>query len=144
VRLLLDNNILVSSLLSPAGSPARLADAWRDERFELVTSKEQLLRLQDVLARPKIRNQIGVELAEKLIADIEAAAIVVEPRRDIDATDDPEDNLILGTALAGKAELVVTGDKRHLLPLMRIEGVAIVTAVEALRLLGIEPAAQET
>ncbi len=142
MRLLLDNNILVSSLLSPAGPPARLADAWRDERFELVSSKEQILRLKDVLARPKIRDQIGTELADKLLADIEAAASIVEPRRNVTASSDPEDNLILGTALAGKADLLVSGDKRHLLPLKQVEGVSIVSAVEALHLLGIASAAQ--
>jgi putative PIN family toxin of toxin-antitoxin system len=140
VRLLLDNNILVSSLLSPSGPPARLADAWRDERFELVTSAGQLQTLADVLGRPKIRNLIGVDLAEKLLADIEAASILVSPRVGVTASTDPEDNLILGTAVAGSADLLVTGDKRHLLPLKQFEGVAILTAVEALAILGIDPA----
>jgi putative PIN family toxin of toxin-antitoxin system len=138
VRLLLDNNILVSGLLSPAGPPGQLADAWRDERFELISSTEQIQRLADVLARPKIRNLVGSDLAEKLIADIEAASILVEPRRDVDAATDPEDNLILGTALAGKVDLIVTGDKRHLLSLKQVEGISIVTAAEALKALGVE------
>lgn len=140
MRLLLDNNILVSSLLSPAGPPARLADAWRDERFELVTSVDQIQRLANVLSRPKIRDLIGEVSAQTLLADIEAASILVEPRRDVQASTDPEDNLILGTSVAGAVELLVTGDKRHLLPLQQFEGIDIVTAVEALQRLGISAA----
>jgi uncharacterized protein len=89
VRLLLDNNILVSSLLSPHGPPGQLAEAWRDHRFE-------------VLARPKVQRLIGTEAAEALVADITAAALVVVPRRGVIASSDPEDNLILGTALPAK------------------------------------------
>ncbi|MBS0260529.1 MAG: putative toxin-antitoxin system toxin component, PIN family [Planctomycetes bacterium] len=140
MRLLLDNNILVSSLLSPAGPPARLADAWHDELFDLVTSIDQIQRLANVLSRPKIRDLIGDVLAQTLLADIEAASILVEPRRDVQASTDPEDNLILGTAVAGAVELLVTGDKRHLLPLQQFEGIHIVTAVEALQRLGISAA----
>jgi hypothetical protein len=132
MRLLLDNNILVSSLISPGGPPALLADAWRDERFELVTSAEQLARLTLVLARPKIQKLIGAELAHQLIVDLEAGAMLVEPRRDVTACGDSEDNLILGTAIAGQADFVVTGDKKHLLPLKEYEGIRIATAVEAL------------
>jgi putative PIN family toxin of toxin-antitoxin system len=133
VRLLLDNNILVSGLISTTGAPSRVADAWRDQRFELITSREQLLRLGEVLARPKIRKLVQEHLAAKLIADLEAAAILVEPDRTVVATSDSEDNLILGAALAGRVDMVVSGDKKHLLSLGHFKGIRIVTAAEALQ-----------
>ena len=40
--------------------------------------------------------------------------------------DDPTDNRILECALAADAEFVVTGDKKHLLPLGSFRGVSIV------------------
>ena len=132
MRVLLDNNILVSSLISPISPPAQLAQAWRQGRFELVTSTPQIIRLADVLSRPKIRRLVQAELADQLIVDLIAAAILVDPHLDIAASVDPEDNIILGTAVAGQADLIVTGDKRHLLPLGRVQGIPIVTAAEAM------------
>jgi uncharacterized protein len=41
--------------------------------------------------------------------------------------DDPTDNRILECAVAAGAQLIVTGDKRHLLPLGSFRGVSIVT-----------------
>jgi predicted nucleic acid-binding protein len=40
--------------------------------------------------------------------------------------DDPTDNRILECALAAEAEFIVTGDKKHLLPLGSFRGVSIV------------------
>ena len=48
--------------------------------------------------------------------------------------EDPEDDLVLATALTGGASYVVSGD-RHLLDLGRFEGVRIVRVEEMLRIL---------
>ena len=45
---------------------------------------------------------------------------------------DPKDNPILAAAIAGKANLIVSGDKKHMLALGTVEGVPVVTAREAL------------
>ena len=49
---------------------------------------------------------------------------------------DPKDNPILATAIAGKADLIVSGDKKHVLALVEVGGIPIVTAHEALTRLG--------
>lgn len=48
---------------------------------------------------------------------------------------DPKDDVILATAVAGQAVLLVTGDKRDILSLGRVEDVRICTPGEALRLI---------
>jgi hypothetical protein len=40
VRAVLDTNVLLSGLLSPHGAPAKLLDAWRRGRFDLVTAAD--------------------------------------------------------------------------------------------------------
>lgn len=139
MRMVLDNNILVSSLISAVGHPAQLANAWRDGRFELVTSGQQLTRLADVLSRPRIRELVSEPLVESLLSEIVAVATIVEPRQDVTACSDFVDNLILGIAIAAKAHVLVTGDKRHLLPLRNWEGIEIRTCAEALSLLNSPP-----
>ena len=42
------------------------------------------------------------------------------------------DNPILAAAVAGKADLIVSGDKRHMLALGKVEGIPVVTVREAL------------
>ena len=44
---------------------------------------------------------------------------------------DPDDDLVLATALAARAHLIVTGDRKHLLILQQFEGIPIVTAAQA-------------
>ena len=45
---------------------------------------------------------------------------------------DPKDNPISAAAIAGKADLIVSGDKRHMLVLGQLEGIPILTARDAL------------
>ena len=49
---------------------------------------------------------------------------------------DPDDNHILACAKSGRADVIVSGDKRHLLPLKEYEGMPIVRPVDFLRMLG--------
>ncbi len=50
----------------------------------------------------------------------------------MDLSPDPKDNPILAAAIAGKADLIVSGDKKHMLALGAVEGIPIVTARDAL------------
>ena len=50
----------------------------------------------------------------------------------MDLSSDPKDNPILAAAIAGKADLIVSGDKRHMLALGHVEGIPIVTARDPL------------
>jgi predicted nucleic acid-binding protein len=47
------------------------------------------------------------------------------------AVDDADDDHVIAAAVAARAELIVTGDRRHLLPIGSHRGIAIVTAREA-------------
>ena len=50
---------------------------------------------------------------------------------------DSKDDHVLAAALAFDADLIASGDSRDLLPLRRYEGIAIMTAREALERLAI-------
>ena len=45
---------------------------------------------------------------------------------------DPDDNMILECAVVGSATHIVTGDKRHLLPLGIYQGISIISAADFL------------
>jgi predicted nucleic acid-binding protein len=49
--------------------------------------------------------------------------------------DDPQDDAIVESAVVGEAQYIVTGDKRHLLPLGSFQGILIITPARLLELI---------
>lgn len=101
-------------------------------RIELVTSKAQIAELSEVLARPCLRKFVDISHATTLVENIDTFAFIMDSPPDVDLSPDPKDNPILALAIAGHADLIVSGDKRHMLALGEAEGIPIVTAREAL------------
>jgi putative PIN family toxin of toxin-antitoxin system len=132
VRIVLDANILVSALISGEGAPGQVLTRLRRERITLVTSRFQIDELRDILAREKLKPYIRPEEADDLVFHLEAVAMVVAELPDVNLSPDPGDNPMLATALAGQADMIVSGDKTDMLALRRIEGIPIVTAHDAL------------
>ena len=64
MRAVLDANVLVSALVSPNGVPAEVLKAWRDERFQPVTSQAILSEIDRVLRYSKIRKRHGMSDTE--------------------------------------------------------------------------------
>lgn len=50
---------------------------------------------------------------------------------------DPDDNMIIATALEGQANYIVSGDKKDLLSLGSVQNIPIITARQAVEYLGI-------
>ncbi len=48
---------------------------------------------------------------------------------------DPNDNQILAEAIDGKVDLIVSGDRKHMLALGEVRGIPVVTAREAVELM---------
>lgn len=133
MRLVLDTNVVVAALLW-SGPPRQLLQAARERRVELFTSTPLLAELTDVLARTKFAPKIAASLlsADELVERYAALATVVRPATIPRTAPDPDDDLVIATALAAKAELVVTGD-HALLTVADHQGVRIVTVNEAVR-----------
>lgn len=128
MRLVLDTNVLVSGLLSAKGPPGQLVAAWLDRRFELVTSQEQIAELKRVLGYRKLRPFIDPAQARDFVENIEVLAVLATDLPSLTASPDPDDNVILATAVAGGATAVVSGDKSGMLALGVVEGIPILTA----------------
>ena len=127
MRVVLDTNILVSGLLITNSLPATLIDLWRDRYFELVTSREQLAEIMRATRYPKIRERLAPALAGRLINDLRDLAILIDKIPTTTICADPDDDYLLGMAVAGAADFLVTGDKRDLLGLARHEGTRVVS-----------------
>ncbi|MDP2706573.1 MAG: putative toxin-antitoxin system toxin component, PIN family [Burkholderiales bacterium] len=127
-RVVFDTNILVSALVFPGGQGEAALRRIIAETDQLVLSRPIVDELLDVLARKFARD--AEELAHVAVFVTELAAIVAPKRRLRVVKDDP-DNRILECAVAGRAEVIVTGDKA-LLALKSYEKTRIVTLREYL------------
>ena len=134
MRIVLDTNIFVSALITKGTPPDQLYQAWLRNEVDLVTSVAQIAEITDVLARPKLRKIVDPNEAAQMVSAIHLRAIVIDAMPVSKRSPDPKDDIILATAVAGQAALLVTGDKRHILALGTVEGIPIRTARDALQI----------
>ena len=134
MRIVADTNTVLSGLLWQ-GPPRRLLELARERRITLCTSLTLIAELAEVIARDKFAERVRAAglSATELVRDYERLAEIVTPKPlPAPVSRDPDDDHVLACALAGKAELIVSGDKRHLLVLTEYQGIPIRTATSAL------------
>ena len=123
IRTVIDTNVLVSAVLSPGGASDRLVVRVND-RHIIILCEAILGELQNTLIN-KFRYSFA--LASELVDGLRRVSEIVEPATfDRQICRDPDDDAILGTAVAGNADCIVTGDS-DLLVLERFQGVDIVS-----------------
>jgi uncharacterized protein len=139
VRIVLDTNVVLSALLW-RGKPYQLLDAIRQHAsMQLYSSTVLIEELADVLTRPAATRRLALidKMVNDVLADYLEVIELVEPNAVPRVVpNDPDDDHVLACALAAQANLIVTGVRKHLLPLGSYEGIDIVDTVEALRLIG--------
>lgn len=129
MRVVLDTNVLVAALLTQ-GAAAQVVDLWLAGRYTLLTAEVQLRELRRVLRDkfPELpRAKVG-----RLVNLLRRQAEVVARPRPPGLSPDPDDDLLLGIALVGRADYLVTGDKSHLLSL-KVKGLRILSVRSFLR-----------
>ena len=136
MRLVLDTNVVASAVLW-GGVPLLLLQAGREKRVDLFTSAALLAELTDILGRRKFDKKIAASTltVDQLVDRYAALAALVRPTPTPRIAPDPDDDVVIGTALAAKADLVVTGDK-PLLSVAEYQGVRIVGVSHALQIIG--------
>lgn len=134
--ILLDTNNLISGLLRKDGPSGELMRRWLDDEFRLVTSHYQLDELRRVMTYDRLRSKILPKEVTEFFDNVDAKAVIVREVPEVELSPDEADNPILATAIAGKADLIVSGDKGHMQILGRVEGIPIITPREAVERLG--------
>jgi putative PIN family toxin of toxin-antitoxin system len=127
-RVVLDTNVLVSGFIRPSGTLGAIVDALRDGRFLHLHSRATLEELVDVLARPWLEEKYGLRAADvdAFLKLVLLRGELVSPTRQIRRCRDPNDDKFLELSVAGRAELLVSGDD-DLQSLDPFEGVRILS-----------------
>jgi putative PIN family toxin of toxin-antitoxin system len=128
VRAVVDTNILVSALIK-RGKPRKLVLKLLEEHT-VILSRQMLAELADVLTRKKFA--IKTSQVDRFLAIlVRKSKIVTLSSRFKVISEDPDDDVVLNTAYAGKAEYIVTGD-RHLLALKEFKRTKILKVTQIL------------
>lgn len=127
-----DTNILISAVLSQRSSPYRCLELAKQGRVQSVTCQEILEEFEEKLQG---KFAYSLELAQTKVQEILNYSQLVTITNTLDSgITDPDDNMILECAVVGGATHIVTGDKRHLLPLETYQGISIISAADFLTL----------
>ena len=135
IRAVLDTNVVVSALISPAGPLADLLDLAALQRFRCYVSEEILHEYLEVLGRAHLK--LDEHKTFRAIERLKEAAILVKPQKKLLACTDSGDNKFLECALEARADYVVTGNARHF-P-VRFQGVRVIIPRRFLTLLAADP-----
>ena len=139
LRLVLDTNIVVAGLLWN-GPPRRLIElAIEGEAVELFSSPVLLDELAHTLGYSKFAariNSLGTSIAALVGQYSGLVSLVVPASVPRIVANDADDDHVIAAAVAARAELIVTGDRKHLLPIGIHQGIAIVTAREVVERIG--------
>ena len=132
MRAVLDTNVLISGLVF-GGKPLAAMEVFFSGRCELVVSEPALKELDRKLSTKFGWRSPAIALALETIRD---RASIVSPSFALTDCVDPDDNRILEAALEGRADCIVSGDKRHLLRMKVFRGIKIMTVNDFLERIG--------
>ena len=123
MRIVLDTNVFVSGVFF-SGPPYQILRAWKEQNLQIIVSLEILdeyFRVGEELSVqfPETDLNPAFELVATEAELIEAAML------DENVCDDPDDDKFFACAIAGGANLIVSGDK-HLLKMSGYQGIKVV------------------
>lgn len=131
IKICLDTNVIISAIIF-GGKPEQILKLAQEGKITLLISPAILSEINRVLAIKFERDDTEIKRVVKGLISI---GQLVSPKKKIDKIQYKPDNRILECALEGKADYIISGDKKHLLPLGKFEGIKIVTSSQFLQVL---------
>ena|SRR5215467_975469 len=115
----LDTDVLVAAFRSHAGASRQVLEAARGRRFELLLSVPLMLEYESVLTRPEHLAASGASTEDVSAVLDELASVgktVALEIRIRPMLPDPNDEMVLETAINGRADAIVTFNERDFRP----------------------------
>jgi putative PIN family toxin of toxin-antitoxin system len=109
-RIVLDTNILVSSIISENSNPYKIMDMVLDEKFSIYYSLEILAEYEDVLYRERLN--LDPAKVEYLLDAIKSVGVYVSHKASNISLPDEDDRVFYDVAKANGATLI-TGNGKH-------------------------------
>lgn len=126
LRVVCDTNVLVSAFIA-AGPPSRVVEEIVAGRLELVLPDPVLRELRRVLVEKLGFDDRRWREVEDLLTALASEVVTPPVAAPEPRTGDPDDDIILACAATARADVLISGDRRHLLPAGEHRGVRILT-----------------
>ena len=117
----IDANVYISAIAF-GGKPSKIVEFALARKFHLVVSIAILNEVKRNLIKKLDFTEEEVDSLLKIILEVSS---VYHPTGTFKFIEHKADNLVLETALMGNADILVTGDKKDLLPLKILNGIVI-------------------
>lgn len=122
MRVILDTNVFISGIFF-SGPPSQILKAWGNQNFQIVLSKQILDEYQRV-AKALSSKFPTVDILPIIELITIHGQCVDTQGFDISVCEDPDDNKFIECAIAGKCNIIISGDK-HLLKLAGYQGIMV-------------------
>jgi hypothetical protein len=132
IKAVMDANVYVSALLSPASKPGRILELAGRGILKFMVSIPILEELERVLCYPKIMKRVHLEESQVkryIKGSADFALITSGDLQVADVSSDPCDNKYLTCAIEGGADYIVSGD-RHLTEVRSYQEIPIFSPAE--------------
>jgi hypothetical protein len=130
----LDASTFVSAALKANSIPERALRRAVTEPDRLILSQAVEDEYREVIFRPKFDRFVSVERRQRIFDIAVVAAGRVEPTETVRECRDPKDDKYLALAAAGRADVIVSSDVRHLLSMHPWRGIPILSPAHYLAL----------
>ena len=111
MRVVADTNVLVSGLLSPFQPPGRIVQMISSGALQLLYDARILSEYEVVLARPKF--SFDLIAVKALLDQIQGRGLPVACTPFHGLLKDETDRPFIEVAIAGSADLLITGNEKH-------------------------------
>ncbi len=128
MKVVFDTNIFISALVIPGGQAKKAMRRITEGQDTLFISKPIIGEILSALSKKFGRDSEALSRLAVFLSDL---ATLVHPAKRINVLDDEDDNRVIECAVAGKADVIVTGDK-EMLDLKDYLGVKIISLKEYL------------
>jgi len=118
ITVVLDTNVLVSSLLSKDSPPTKILDLILNDQVQVVYDDRILGEYEEVLSRPELHIPPRRMLA--VIDHLELAGKYTTPEPlPAEGYTDPDDIMFAEVFITSNADALITGNLRHYKPLLK-------------------------
>jgi putative PIN family toxin of toxin-antitoxin system len=131
-RVVIDTNVFVSGL-NFAGKPGEVLELFVRGNIDVFISPFILSEIERILRE---RFEWSERNIHRVLNRIKRQTILVDPKLKVIAIKrKDDDNRILECAIEGRVQYLISGDRKHVLPLKEYQGIKILSPAEFLKLL---------
>jgi len=129
----LDSNIYLSGLIFPDSKPALILHLASKREFEVYCSDSIVGEIERILIK---KFDYDERTTDQFIGSFLKFVEIITPENKISIIKTKkDDNRILECALSAEADYLVTGEKKHILPLGKIDGTKIINPADFIEML---------